>query len=76
MRVRSSSQFNSAVELRTNFETLDRLVVRRLIAAERKKELLRQFGDAYRAVQRLVDPMILVAESNSLRLRRMITTPT
>jgi class 3 adenylate cyclase/HAMP domain-containing protein len=67
---------DSAVEqLRTNFEALDKLVVRRLIAADRKKELLRQFADAYRAVQRLVDPMILVAESDSLRLRRMIDDP-
>ena len=62
-------------QLRTNFEILDKLVVRRLIAADRKKELLRQFADAYRAVQRLVDPMILVAESDSLRLRRMIDDP-
>src|SRR5262245_45084263 len=67
---------DSAVkQLRTNFETLDRLVVRRLIAADRKNELLRQFADAYRAVQRLVDPMILVAESDSLQLRRMIDDP-
>jgi adenylate cyclase len=67
---------DSAVkQLRTNLEILDKLVVRRLIAADRKKELLRQFADAYRAVQRLVDPLILVAESDSLRLRRMIDDP-
>jgi adenylate cyclase len=61
--------------LRTNFEILDRLVVRRLIAAERKRELLRQFDDAYNATQHFLYPAVLVTESDTLRLRRMIDDP-
>jgi class 3 adenylate cyclase len=64
---------DSAVkQLRTNFDILDGLVIRRLIAAEHKNELLRQFADAYYTLQNLVRPLILVAEADALRLRKII----
>src|SRR5262249_55626029 len=36
---------------------------------------LRQFADAYYAAQHLVSPLIIVAEADALRLRRIIDDP-